>query len=500
MSPSIIIVFIVGYFLLLIAVSYFTSKGANNDSFYTGNHKSPWYLVAFGMIGASLSGITFISIPGTVYGSGMTYMAIAIGYFFGYLVISYLLIPLYYQLNLTTIYTYLKERFGNYSHKTGALYFMLSRVIGASLRLFLVTEVLDIFLFQPLAIPYWIGIVVTVLLIWVYTFKGGIKTIVWTDTLQTIGMLVAVGATIYFIKDDLGLSTGGLVKRVFNSPLSSIVEWKGGGWGTFLLGVVNGAFITIVMTGLDQDMMQKNLTCKNKKEAQKNMFWFSIVLIPVNLLFLSLGVLLFEYSLEKEYLQIVEEAGKYTYHLFSLDFSSSQEITSDRIFPMLASQGYFPLSLGLIFLMGLIAAAYSSADSALTSLTTSFTIDILDKQDNALVRRIVHIGMSITLVLVILIFKQLDDESVVWKLFKAAGYTYGPLLGLFSFGLFIKRDVKDKWVPVVCLISPILLYILNIYSKELFYGYQFGFEILILNGLMTFLGLLIISRPSLHNV
>ncbi|MFT6715670.1 MAG: SSS family solute:Na+ symporter, partial [Saprospiraceae bacterium] len=302
MSTITSLVVIACYFLMLIAISWFSSRKVTDSSFYNGDKSSPWYLVAFGMIGASLSGITFISVPGTVHASGMTYMSIVLGYFLGYLVIIYVLLPLYYKLNLTTIYSYLKGRFGVSTYKTGASFFLLSRIVGASLRLYLVAEVLDVFLFQAIGLPYWLGIVITIALIWVYTFKGGIKTIIWTDTIQTAAMLAAVGITLYFIKESFDFSWIQVIEKVSDSEYAKIVDWKGKGWGSFGLGLVNGAFITIVMTGLDQDMMQKNLTCKSLKDSQKNMFWFSVVLIPVNLIFLALGVLLYEYAIGEGYL------------------------------------------------------------------------------------------------------------------------------------------------------------------------------------------------------
>jgi SSS family solute:Na+ symporter len=422
-------------------------------------------------------------------------MSIVLGYFLGYLVIIYLLLPLYYKLNLTTIYSYLKGRLGTSAYKTGASFFLLSRIIGASLRLYLVAEVLDVFLFQAIGLPYWLGIVITIALIWIYTFKGGIKTIIWTDTIQTAAMLFAVGLTFYFIKDSLDFSWLEVINKVKNSEYAHIVDWKDKGWGDFTLGLVNGAFITIVMTGLDQDMMQKNLTCKSLSESQKNMFWFSVVLIPVNLIFLALGVLLYEYAIGEEYLKIITtEAGKTTFHLLDHTQSHSSEITTDRLFPSIAAGSYFASTLGIVFLVGLIAAAYSSADSALTSLTTCFCVDIIEKEKDTKTRTLVHIGISIVLILVVLIFKTLNNDSIVWELFAWAGYTYGPLLGFYAFGLFTKLKVKEKFVPIVAIICPIVCVLLKENSMTLFGGYQLGFEILPINGLLTFLGLLLIKK------
>ncbi|MFT6746058.1 MAG: Na+/proline symporter [Glaciecola sp.] len=483
------------YFVMLIAISWFTSRKATSSSFYNGDKSSPWFLVAFGMIGASLSGITFISVPGIVHGSGMTYMSIVFGYFFGYLVIIFVLLPLYYKLNLTTIYSYLKGRFGIKTYKTGASFFLLSRIIGAALRLYLVAEVLDVFLFQAIGLPYWLGIVITIALIWVYTFKGGIKTIIWTDTIQTAAMLFAVAITFYFIKDSLDFSWGQVIDKVSNSEYAQIVDWKGKGWGSFAMGLVNGAFITLVMTGLDQDMMQKNLTCKSLKESQKNMFWFSVVLIPVNLIFLALGVLLYEFSLGEGFLEIITNgAEESTFHLLDSSRTVSTEITTDRLFPSIAAGNYFAPMLGIVFLVGLIAAAYSSADSALTSLTTCFCVDIIEKENDTKTRTLVHISISILLILVVLAFKQINNDSIVWELFAWAGYTYGPILGFYAFGLLTQLKIKDSLVPIVAIACPIICVLLKENSAYLFNGYKLGFEILPINGFLTFLGLLIIKK------
>jgi len=464
-------------------ISHFTSKGATNDAFFIGGHKSHWFLVAFGMIGASLSGVTFISVPGWVGASQFSYMQMVMGYFIGYTVIALVLMPLYYRLNLTSIYTYLEERFGYYSYKTGAGFFLLSRTIGAAFRLFLVAQVLQFLVFNQWNVPFFITVAITILLIWLYTFKGGIKTIVWTDSLQTLFMLVAVGISIYFISSKMGLNFPELMDEVNQSEYSQVFFFDD--WNDrkhFIKQFFSGAFLAIVMTGLDQDMMQKNLSCANIKDAQKNMFSFSIVLIFVNFVFLSLGALLFIYA-NKNGIAIPEK--------------------TDNLFPLIATQ-HLNTAAGIFFILGLVAAAYSSADSALTALTTSVCIDFLDiknKQDSLKVklRKRVHVIVSLVLFMVILIFDLINDESVISSLFKAAGYTYGPLLGLYAFGLILKRKVRDNLVPIVCLISPIVCYILNIYSKEIFNGYQFGFEILILNGAFTFIGLLLISMSQQSN-
>lgn len=478
MSPLLISAFILGYFALLIFISYFTSKGADNEAFFSGKKQSHWFLVAFGMIGASLSGVTFISIPGWVGATQFSYMQVVMGYFFGYIVIATVLMPLYYRLNLISIYSYLNERFGFYSYKTGASFFILSRTIGSAFRLFLVANVLQILVFNQWNVPFYLTVAITILLIWVYTFKGGIKTIVWTDTLQTLFMLVSVGLTIYIISSKLGLGVDELYHEVKESKYSQIFFFDD--WNDkrhFVKQFFSGMFITIVMTGLDQDMMQKNLTCKNIKDAKKNMFTFSVVLMVVNLAFLVLGALLFIYA-DKIGLQIPTR--------------------TDDLFPLIASE-HLTVFAGVLFILGLIAAAYSSADSALTALTTSVCIDFLsidgktnDKKES--IRKRVHVLVSFMMFVTILLFSLISDESVISSVFKAAGYTYGPLLGLYSFGLFTKMKVKDNLVPIVCILSPIISYLLNMYSEELFNGYQFNFEILIVNGLLTFIGLLLISK------
>jgi Na+/proline symporter len=452
-------------------ISYLTGKSANNKTFFKADNSSPWYLVAFGMIGASLSGVTFISVPGWVEAQSMSYMQMVLGYIVGYAVIGLVLLPLYYKLNLTSIYTYLQDRFGDYAYKTGASFFLLSRTIGAAFRLFLVANVLQLLLFDAYGIPFWATVTVTILLIWMYTFKGGIKTIVWTDTLQTLFMLIAVGVCIYTISSEMEISN--IFSYVADSDLSKTFffdDVKTGDyfWKRFLA----GAFVAIVMTGLDQDMMQKNLTCRNLKDAQKNMFWFTIVLVIVNFFFLALGVLLTDYAQQ-----------------------NGIDAHKDELFPIIATKGTLGLATAIFFLLGLIAAAYSSADSALTSLTTSFSIDILeiDKNKNPKeqekTRKQIHILFSFILIGTILIFKYfIADESVIAKIFTFANYTYGPLLGLYAFGLFTKLKVKDKVVPFVCIASPIITYLINYLCLQ-FFNFDFGFALLILNGFVTFFGL-----------
>ena len=484
MSPSLVIIVISGYFILLIAISLLTGGKSDSKTFFTANRQSPWYLVAFGMIGASLSGVTFISVPGWVAGTQFSYMQVVFGYLLGYLVIATVLMPLYYRLNLISIYGYLDQRFGFWSYKTGAFYFLLSRVVGASFRLFLVAGVLQLALFDAWGVDFAVTVLVTIVLIWLYTFRGGIKTIVWTDTLQTLFMLSAVGIVIYLTSQELGLSLGELTTTISESKYSKMFFWDWQGSKNFFKQFFAGAFIAIVMTGLDQDMMQKNLTCRNIGEAQKNMFWFSLTLVVVNLMFLALGALLYIYASAKG-ISIPER--------------------SDDLFPMLAIE-HFNVFVGIVFLLGIVAAAYSSADSALTALTTSFCVDILNfnTQEDTLelqkkqkrIRLMVHLGFSALLFLVIIIFKEINNEAVISAVFTAAGYTYGPLLGLYAFGLFTKLQVRDYGVPVVCILSPLLSYLLSRNSEELLFGYKFGFEILIVNGAITFIGLLMLQKKS----
>ena len=476
MKPAHILFLIVGYFSVLIFISYYTSKSADNKTFFKANNTSPWYLVAFGMIGASLSGVTFISVPGWVEGANMSYFQMVLGYVVGYAVIGLILLPLYYRLNLTSIYSYLQDRFGVYSYKTGASFFLLSRTIGAAFRLFLVANVLQIILFDTYGIPFWVTVSITILLIWLYTHKGGIKTIVWTDTLQTLFMLIAVGVCIYTISEEMQISN--LFSYVKESEFSRTFFFDDVNAGNyFWKQFLAGTFIAIVMTGLDQDMMQKNLTCRNLKDAQKNMFWFTIVLVIVNFFFLALGVLLTDYAQR-----------------------NGIDAHKDELFPILATQGNLGTTTALFFLLGLIAAAYSSADSALTSLTTSFSIDILEidkkkntqKQEN--IRKKIHVLFSVILIAVILIFKYfIADESVIAKIFTFAGYTYGPLLGLYSFGLFTKFKVKDKAVPFICIIAPILTLLTN-YITINYFEFDFEFFVLVVNGAFTFIGLILFKK------
>ncbi|MEQ8242587.1 sodium:solute symporter [Fulvivirga sp.] len=483
MSPQLVVTVIFVYFSVLILISFLTSRTTDSSTFFTGNRQSPWYLVAFGMIGASLSGVTFISVPGWVASTQFGYMQMVLGYLVGYAFIGLILMPLYYRLNLISIYQYLEDRFGFWSYKTGAFFFLISRIVGASFRLFLVAGVLQIAIFDAWEISFHVTVAITIGLIWLYTFRGGIKTIVWTDTLQTLFMLLAVVIVIKNINTELDMGFAQMVTSVKESSFSQVFFWDWNESSHFIKQFLSGAFIAIVMTGLDQDMMQKNLTCKNIGEAQKNMFWFSIVLVFVNLLFLCLGAMLYIYSQSKG-IPIPER--------------------SDDLFPVLALQ-HFDVFTGIVFLLGIIAAAYSSADSALTSLTTSFCVDFLNfQQEETLenvksqrnLRLLIHLGFSIILFAVIIIFKSLNNDAVISSVFKAAGYTYGPLLGLYTFGLFTNFKLRDWAVPIVCILSPAISYYLNLNSEQFFNGYKFGFEILLVNGGLTFLGLLLLIKKE----
>jgi Na+/proline symporter len=479
MPPVLILGIFLIYTLLLFAVTWFTARKADNQSFFIGNKVSPWFVVAYGMIGASLSGVTFMSVPGWVKDTQFSYMVVVLGYLFGYLVIALVLLPLYYRLKLTSIYSYLDQRFGFWSYKTGAGFFILSRTLGASLRMFLVINVLQIFVFDAWNIPFWINVMVFILLIILYTLKGGIRTIIWTDTLQTTFMLLAVILSVIYISRNMNISISDLITTVRKSSVSTMffTDWHHERF--FVKQFFSGMFITIVMTGLDQEMMQKNLSCRNIKEAQKNMFTFSGILVFVNLLFLFLGAILIIFVQNK-----------------GIVIGSS-----DDVFPTVAIKYLGPVA-GVVFLIGLISAAFPSADGALTSLTTAVSIDFLNlekregitEKQKTRIRYIVHLSIALVFFMCVLMFSILNDRAVIDKLFTIAGYTYGPLLGLYSFGLFTKRKVNDRLTPFIAILSPVICYILSSYSVELFNGYKFGFELLLLNGLITYAGLWIFSR------
>jgi len=482
MNSYYILLTIALYFGILLTIARITGrKGGSNAAFFKGENKSPWYIVSFGMIGASISGVTFVSVPGMVRGIDMTYMQTVFGFFFGYLIVAHVLLPLYYKLNLTSIYTYLGTRIGNRAYKTGASFFLLSRLIGAAAKLYLVCLILYTYVFQHWNVPFWSIAAVTVFLIWLYTKKSGIKTIIWTDTVLTFCLLAALVLIIIETAQILHLDFGGVVSAIQHNEHFRIFEFND--WQSrqnFFKQFFSGIFIVIVMTGLDQDMMQKNLSCKNLKEAQKNMYCYGFSFIPVNFLFLCLGILL-------------------------LVLGQSMNLTlpalADDILPMFAAQGYLGPSVLILFSIGIIAASFSSSDSALTSLTTSFCVDILgiDKESEEVAtkkRRRVHFGMSVALVLVIIIFQIVNNKSVIDAIYTIASYTYGPLLGLFAFGLFTRLQPRDKYVPYVAVASPVICYTISSLVEQ-HTGYKFGYEMLMFNGALTFAGLLLISQKNI---
>ncbi|MEZ0538570.1 sodium:solute symporter [Fibrella arboris] len=485
MNSTIALVILVAYFAMLITVSYFTSRGADTNTFFTANRQSPWYLVAFAMIGTSLSGVTFISVPGAVGGvfkgfdgnKGFFYFQVVLGYIIGYYVIATVLMPMYYRLNLISIYGYLEKRFGFWSYKTGAGFFLLARTVGSAVRLYVAAGVLQLAIFNDLGIPFSVSVAITILLIWLYTFKGGVKTIIITDTLQTTFLVTAVVLTIILIANELNMSFSQVTAAIKSSPYAQVFYFDNiNDPRHFLKQFISGIFIAIVMTGLDQDLMQKNLTCKNIGEAQKNMFWFTITLTIVNFMFLCLGALLYIYA-NTEGIAIPAK--------------------TDDLYPMLALNHFGPV-VGITFLLGITAATYASSDSALTALTTSFCIDFMNVErkpevERARIKHWVHIGFSVLFWMVIVIFNRLNSGDVITAVFDLAGYTYGPLLGLYSFGLFSHRPVRDRFVPLVCVLSPLVTYYVNAHSAAWFNGYTFSFERLLLNGLFTYIGLWVLS-------
>ncbi len=477
MSPILVLVILLAYFAVLIIISVVTSKGATSDTFFTANRQSPWYLVAYGMIGASLSGVTFISVPATVGSTAFSYFQVVLGYVLGYWVIIAVLLPLYYRLNLISIYSYLEQRFGGISYKTGSFFFMLSRSVGSSLRLFLAASVLQLFLFNAWNVPFAATVAITIFFIWIYTFKGGIKTIVWTDTFQTTFLILSVVISVILIAQRLDLGFMDIFSRVFGSDYSRIFFFDDPKSTLFFpKQFFGGAFIAITMTGMDQDLMQKNLTCRNIADAQKNMFWLSTTLVVVNLLFLMLGALLY---------------------LYSTELNIPLPVVRDELFPRLAFSE-FGLLAAIMFLLGITASTYASSDSALAALTTSFCIDFLDFKNKPEAVKVkqknwTHVGFSFLFLIIIMVFNEINEKSLIAAVLMAATYTYGPLLGLFSFGIFTDSPVKDKWVPVVCILSPAICYLLVNSAPRLLNGYEIGLENLFINGSITFLGLHLIS-------
>jgi len=499
MAPGILLSFLIGYFLILLGISYFTSKkSSDNSTFFTANRNSKWYLVAFGMIGTALSGVTFISVPGEVgnpAGNEFKYFQFVLGNAIGFILIAAVLLPLYYRMNLTSIYTYIEERLGTYSYKTAASIFLLSRTIGSSFRLYLVVIVLQRFIFDSYGIPFWATVLISLGLIWSYTFKGGLKTIIITDTLQTVFLVSSVILTIFFICNSLDLNIFQAFETIKNSGYSKVFFYEDFITSKFHVSkqLLGGIFVTITMVGLDQDMMQKNLSCKNIGEAQKNMFTFTAIFVIINIFFLSVGALLYVY------------ANKYGIAI-PLDSLSGKPRT-DFLFPEIAFNHLSAIP-AIVFMLGLTAATFATTDSALTALTTSFCVDFLNFSKKADInsassirnRHLVHVGFSLLMFLVVVLFNIVNNTAVVSAIFTVASYTYGPLLGLYGFGLFLKsRGVRDKLVPIICILSPAICFFLNANSKIVMGGYVFDNELIVVNGLVTFIGLLIISKPQSTN-
>ena len=470
-----IILTILSYFGVLLLVSRLTAKQSTNDTFYRGNRQSPWYLVAFGMIGASISGVTFVSVPGMVNTIGMTYLQTCLGFVLGYVAVAFVLLPIYYRLNLTTIYSYLQQRLGTRSYKTGAWFFLLSKMSGAAVKFYVVCMILQRFVLDALGIPFVITVLVLVALIWLYTRRGGIKTLVWTDTFQTFCMFMALIFIIVNVMSMLNLSVNEVVTTIVQDERSRVFvfdDWvsKQNFWKLF----ISGIFIVVVMTGLDQDMMQKNLTCKTLREAQKDMCTYGLAFVPANLLFLCLGVLLS---------MLAQQEG--------IALPSS----GDELLPMFAATGKMGNMVVVLFTIGIVAASFSSADSALTALTTTYCVDIKEKADDEALRHRVHAGMSVVFIIFILLFRTFNSTNLIDAIYILVSYTYGPLLGLFAFGLFTKYQVTDRWVPYFAILSPILCYALDVLAQQL-WGYHFGYELLMLNGAFTFAGLYVTRKKE----
>ncbi len=464
----VIIVTILAYFCILLVFSRFTSRRATNSTFYRADRRSPWYMVAFGMIGASISGITFVSVPGMAVKTDMTYLQMCFGFIFGYLIVAFVLLPVYYRLNLTTIYTYLQTRLGRRAYKTGSSFFLLSKLIGAAVRFYVVCIILQRFVLDQLGIPFLVTVVFMVGLIWLYTRKGGIKTLVWTDSFQTLCMFLALILIIFHVMTALHLNLNQAVTAIANDSHSRVFIWqdwtsKQNFWKMFLSGI----FIVIVMTGLDQDMMQKNLTCKSLREAQKDMCSYGLAFVPANLLFLSLGILLMMLS-HREGIAI--------------------PCATDDLLPMFAATGSLGSLVIVLFTIGIVAASFSSADSAMTALTTTWCVDIMEKKDDEKLRKRTHLSFALLFVVFILAFKALNSTSVIDAIYIICSYTYGPLLGLFVFGLFTRWQVKDRYVPYIAIISPVICFAIETITRQTT-GYEFGYELLMVNGLLTFVGL-----------
>ncbi len=499
MSTALILTIIALYLAMLVVISYITTKKKNDSkSFFTGSRQSPWYVVAIAMVGTSISGVTFISVPGMVGASQFGYLQMALGFVAGYFAIAYVLLPLYYKLNLSSIYTYLDQRFGNGSYKVGAGFFLISKFLGCGVRMYLTAIVLQLIVFNGLGVPFWLNVAVTMLVVWLYTYRGGVKTLVWTDMIQTLSLILAVVLCIWYVMRQLGLDFSGMVSSIADSGMSRIWYFDDpNDRQYFFKQFFAGMFTTIAMTGLDQDMMQKNLSCKTLKDAQKNVVSYGFSFLPVNLLFLALGVLLYKYASQ---LGLYDGA-----HLVDI---SGHQLKPDELFPYLATgtgadgAQFLPVVVSVLFVVGLIAAAFSSAGSAVTALTTSFTIDILradtrqDEAQLARTRKIVHICNAVVMGLLIYSFSVIGNNSVIDAVYVVASYTYGPLLGLYFFGLYTRRVVRDRWVPLICVLSPVICLVLSLNSADWFGGYKMGYELLLYNGGITALGLLIASSSA----
>lgn len=477
MSPLAVIVTIVAYFVLLFFVSHIAGRKADNAGFFIGNRKSSWYVVAFAMIGSSISGVTFMSVPGMIDPKSFSYMQMVLGFFVGQLIISFVLIPLFYKINLFSIYEYLDKRFGIKSYKTGAWFFFISKMLGASVRLFLVSLFLQMLVFEPLNLPFVLNVFITVALVWLYTVQGGVKTLIWTDSLKTVMLLASVILTIYFITKSLGLNFSGMIHTIRESELSKTFFFdnpreKTYFWKQFLAGI----FTVIAITGLDQDFMQRNLSCKNPSDSQKNIITSGLVQVVINLMFLMLGVLLYTF---------VDRNG------------IPRPEKSDELFPMIATQGFMPITVGIIFIVGLISSAYAAAGSALTALTTSFTVDVIGIQGKSeeeikKSRKKIHLFMAVVMGVVIFVFNIFNNTSVVDAAYILASYTYGPILGLFAFGIISKRAVRDGFVPIIALAAPVLSFIFQKLALS-FWGYEFSYELIVMNAAITIIGMYLLS-------
>jgi Na+/proline symporter len=510
MSPALLLAFVVGYFVLLLVVAYYTSRNANNESFFIGNKSSNWMVVAFGMIGTSLSGVTFVSVPGAVgkpFSGGFeafTYFQIVIGYVIGYFIITFVLLPLYYRLNLTSIYNYLSKRLGFVSYKTGASFFILSRTLGATARLYLVVAILQLAILDRYNVPFWLTTMIILLMILLYTYEGGVKTIVWTDMLQTTCMLAGLVICVIYILSNMNIGFSEGVSQLKEAGYTSIFVSDPNSKLFILKQILAGAFITITMTGMDQEMMQKNISVRTLKDSQKNMITFSLIQAAVVLLFLFLGGLLYVYSMSKggHYAQVMEDGKMVTKFLMNVD-GKEANILGDSIFPTIAlGEGISPI-ISIIFIIALISALFPSADGAITALTSSFCIDILglkrredwtDKQKSK-IRKTVHLVFAGVFLLFVMVFKWVNSSSMIGVILKVATYTYGPLLGLFAFGILSKRRVADKFVPYIAIAAPVICFFLDKFQKQIFGKFEIGLELIIINGLLTFLGLWMISKP-----